>query len=192
MQKSRRINIFVIHLSHVMIIAEQKKKSNISEYIIYMYQTEDLIRSYKFNIDEIATYVVKHIPAQESDKQNLVKWYAEIAKQMQEEGIEKSGHLSFVNEIMEALSAMNLELIKSDRDYRKIYDQAKIHIKKNRDLSEGKITDDIQICMNGIYGFLLLRMNGKKLDESLQSSINAFGDLLSYLSYKYQKRNATQ
>ena len=34
-------------------VAENKKKQNISEYIIYMYQMEDLVRSYHFNLEEI-------------------------------------------------------------------------------------------------------------------------------------------
>ena len=34
-------------------IAEQKKKSNIAEYILYMYQVEDVIRGYNFDLDRI-------------------------------------------------------------------------------------------------------------------------------------------
>ena len=36
-----------------MIIASQKKKENIAEYLLYMWQIEDLIRVYKLDIDAI-------------------------------------------------------------------------------------------------------------------------------------------
>lgn len=171
-----------------MSIAENKKKNNISEYIIFMYQTEDLIRVYNFDIEQIKAYVISHFPVEELEKEDLVGWYGDIKDQMIEEGIKEKGHLDSVNRIVRSLSEMSGQLLKSDQAYRQIYDQAKIHINKNIELANGAIKDPIQICLNGIYGLLLLRMNGKKLDESLKEGVNAFGDVLSYLSYKYKQR----
>ena len=34
-----------------MIIAKQKRRENIAEYVLYMWQLEDLIRAYNFDID---------------------------------------------------------------------------------------------------------------------------------------------
>lgn len=36
-----------------MIIARQKRKENIAEYLLYMWQVEDLIRANKFDMDSI-------------------------------------------------------------------------------------------------------------------------------------------
>ncbi len=36
-----------------MIIASQKKKENIAEYLLYMWQIEDIIRAYGLDIDQI-------------------------------------------------------------------------------------------------------------------------------------------
>ncbi|MGL5636915.1 MAG: DUF4924 family protein, partial [Bacteroidales bacterium] len=36
-----------------MIIASQKKKENIAEYLLYMWQVEDLIRAFKLDMDQI-------------------------------------------------------------------------------------------------------------------------------------------
>lgn len=36
-----------------MIIASQKRKENIAEYLLYMWQIEDIIRAYKLDIDTI-------------------------------------------------------------------------------------------------------------------------------------------
>lgn len=172
-----------------MTIAENKKKNNISEYIIYMYQTEDLIRAYDFNMDEIRDYVIKHFPVDDSEKEAIAKWYFDVREQMIQEKIQEKGHLSYVNKIAAELGEMSKQLLKSDQTYRQIYDRAKIHINKNMELAQGAVQDPIQVCLNAIYGLLLLRMNGKQVDESLKEGINAFGEVLSYLSYKYKQRN---
>ncbi|MTI32038.1 DUF4924 family protein [Xanthovirga aplysinae] len=173
-----------------MVIAEKKRKENISEYIIFMYQTEDLVRAYQFNLEEIEKYVINHFPIEDKNKAEVKAWYGKVIEQMKTEGIEKEGHLRETVDIVKELSDLNRELLKSDKNYRSIYDQAKLHIKKHLELSEGKVTDGIQICINGIYGLMLLRLNGKKVEESQKASLNSFGDVLSYLSFKYKKRRA--
>ena len=46
-----------------MIVSEQKRKSNIAEYVIYMYQIEDVIRAYQFDIDAIIeNFVMPQLP----------------------------------------------------------------------------------------------------------------------------------
>ena len=49
-----------------MLIAQEKRKTNIAEYILYMWQVEDLIRAHQFNMDLI--------------EQNLISQYAQPAK----------------------------------------------------------------------------------------------------------------
>ena len=36
-----------------MLLAQQKQKENIAEYIIYMYQMEDIVRAFQFDLDKI-------------------------------------------------------------------------------------------------------------------------------------------
>ena len=42
-------------------VAQKKKSQNIGEYLIYLYQMEDLIRSYQGNMEEIKRYVISHL-----------------------------------------------------------------------------------------------------------------------------------
>ncbi len=171
-------------------IAEKKRENNISEYIIFMYQTEDLMRVYHFDKAEVSQYVIEHFPIKPEEKEEVALWYDEVIRKMKAEGIEEYGHLAEVQKIVQELSSLSKELIRSDKTYRNIYDQAKLYIQENITLSKGEVTDEVQICLNGIYGLLLLRINGKQPDPSLQPAINAFGDMLSYLSYKYKVRNS--
>lgn len=171
-----------------MLIAEQKRKESISEYIIFMYQTEDLVRAYNFDLGEIYKYVIQHFPVEDNKKTRIRAWYRKVANQMKKESLEKSGHLKELNKLAKELSQFNLELLKSDQSYRKIFDQAKLHINRHAALSNSQVTNPIQVCLNGIYGLLILRLNGKPVDDSIKKGVRAFGDVLSYLSFKYQKR----
>ncbi len=42
-----------------MLIAQKKIHENIAEYILYMYQIEDVIRSYEFDLERIITHFVR-------------------------------------------------------------------------------------------------------------------------------------
>lgn len=171
-----------------MVLADKKKKENISEYIIHMYQTEDLLRVYNFNMDDIREYVIKHI--KNADQEELFAWYKGIAERMKAEGIEESGHLQSTQDVVKQLSGLHENLLKADQQYRHIYSKTAIHIHKTMEQSNGKVKDPVQAALNGIYGYLLLKINGQKLDESLMPAVNAFGDLLSYLSYRWRESKA--
>ncbi|WP_026135619.1 DUF4924 family protein [Nafulsella turpanensis] len=171
-----------------MVIADKKKKENISEYIIHMYQTEDLLRVYNFNMKDIQKYVISHI--KDADTQELYDWYEEIARQMKEEGIEERGHLQSTQEVVNQLNKLHEQLLKADQQYRQVYSKSAIYIHKSIEQSNGAVKEPVQACLNGIYGYLLLRMDGQKLDESLMSAVHAFGDLLSYLSFRWRQQNS--
>ena len=172
-----------------MSVAEKKRENNIAEYIIHMYQTEDLIRAYEFDLDQIKARIVENIPGDEEEKKDLAKWYEDLITKMKKEGLEKSGHLSELKEIVAELSSIHKELQSIDNNFEEVHNKSKAHIEKSKVFSQGQIEDEVQICLNGVYGLLLLRMEGKTIAPDLMESINAFGDILSYLSFKYKQRH---
>jgi len=173
-----------------MIPAEVKKKENIAEYIIHMYQTEDLVLTYKFNLNEIHEYVIKHMSDNEAVLKELLLWYADIIDQMQTEKITNgSKRLSSTQNYVEELIILHKILLESDNSYETIFNKAKDDINKNIELSDNTITNPIQICLNGIYGMLLLKLNGKKITSDQQDPLSGFGAVLAYLSKEYKKAN---
>ena len=112
-------------------IAETKRQNNVSEYIIHMYQTEDLIRAYEFKIEDIEEYVIKHIPNDENEKIELTDWYKGIINEMKEDGVEKYGHLNSVQKIVDELSTMYEDLQNTDSAFEEVRKRSKSHIDKN-------------------------------------------------------------
>jgi hypothetical protein len=167
-------------------IAEKKKAKNIGEYIIYMYQMEDLIRAYQFNMEEIKQYVVAHYPISEEEKETAFHWFAGLADSMAKEDIKESGHLKSVQQRVDLLAKLHWQLLKTDNTYFNIYQKAKPHIiQLALEASSSGTGHEIQICINAVYGLLLARLRGREVPQNILEATDAFGDVLSYLNRVY-------
>lgn len=169
-----------------MIPAEIKKRENIAEYIIHMYQTEDLILSYNFNLDEIFEFVIKHMSKDENELKQLLLWYAEIIEKMKsEQVVETKQRLKQTQVYVDQLTALHNSLIKNDPAYRAIVEPAEADIASQIKLSNHTIKNRVQILLNAVYGMLLIKLSGKKVSSDQQQMIQQFGNILAYLSKKY-------
>jgi hypothetical protein len=48
--------------------------------------------------------------------------------------------------------------------------------------------NEIQICLNGIYGLLLCRLLGKKVEDEQLKAAEIFGEILSMVNFSYQQK----
>lgn len=170
-----------------MLLADKKKQENISQYIIYLYQTELLIRNFEFDIDRIKLEIVDKIPAETLDseaKTEEINWYANIISSMKAEGIKKEGHLSAVQEEVQKLSDLNLKLLSENQNYQFVFNAARPAIRQNVIASEGLVSDPIQACLNGVFGLLIARMKDQQVTEETMNQIEHFGNVLSFLSHE--------
>ena len=60
-------------------IAQQKRKKNIAEYILYLWQLEDLLRALQFSPEAIYSTLVKPRKLDTQHEQILLAWYMDIA-----------------------------------------------------------------------------------------------------------------
>ena len=68
-----------------MIVAREKKKKNIAEYVLYMWQLEDLIRAYNFDIQALEKEVFEVFSGDESLRQEFYTWYGDLIQMMEME-----------------------------------------------------------------------------------------------------------
>lgn len=167
-------------------IAGKKKAKNLGEFIIYMYQMEDLLRAYQFNMKEVKQYVISHYPISEEEKEETFQWFSELADSMSNENIKESGHLKSVQQMVDLLAKLHWQLLKTDNTYFNIYQNAKPHIiQMVLEAGENSPGNEIQICINAIYGLLLAKLRGREIPKEMESATDVFGDVLSYLNYAY-------
>ena len=75
-----------------MYIASAKRKENIAEYLLYMWQIEDIIRAYGLDIEKIKESVIDpQTQLDDNQKKQLTEWYESLIDMMRREDVAKSG-----------------------------------------------------------------------------------------------------
>jgi len=173
-----------------MIIAREKKKTNIAEYILYMWQIEDMIRASNFNLDVIDKNIIQEFDQPEEVKQEMRAWYEDLIRRMEQEGIKEKGHLKFLRDIVQELEELHENLIHNtdELEYVKAYNQAKQSLNDLKSKSQGTATGDIEAALQGLYGILMLKLKNKTLNPATQDAQTAISELVALLNDKYLNR----
>ena len=94
-------------------IAQQLKAKNIAEYLIYMWQVEDLIRANECDIDKIRENIISRYPEEEHPA--LEEWYGNLVDMMRTEGVKEKGHLQINRNVIVNLTELHVELLASPK-----------------------------------------------------------------------------
>ena len=173
-----------------MLIARDKQRSNIAEYILYMWQIEDTIRAYKFDIELIDKNIIAQYPQPDAVKNEIKNWYTDLILVMHDEGIMEKGHMNSLNEILEDMNELHLQLLntKKNPDYMRIYNFALPNIRDFNERLNEEINNEIEVCLDALYGLLLLRLQKREVSEGTEEAMTTFSSLLSQLSMEYRKK----
>lgn len=171
-----------------MLIAQKKRKENISEYLLYMWQVEDLIRANHFNSDEIRRNLVDRYDQPADVKDEIARWYEELADMMRQEGVMEKGHIQLNKNIIIALTDLHLRLLKSPKEmiYGSMYYKTLPYIVQLRAKSGGEDIPEIETCFTAVYGYLVLRMQGKEVSAETLEAIKQISAFLALLAEKYK------
>ena len=106
-----------------MIIADKLKTTNRAEYLLYMWQVEDIIRAYNCDADRLAHEYVSRFSLQPQKRKEVEQWYADLCDMMRSEGKLSHGHLQICNNVLQELTELNQQLLHSSKFpyYREIY-----------------------------------------------------------------------
>ena len=171
-----------------MLIAQKKRKENISEYLLYMWQVEDLIRANHFDSDEIRRNLVDRYDQPAAVKDEIARWYEELADMMRQEGVMERGHIQLNKNVIIALTDLHLRLLKSPKEmiYGSMYYKTLPYIVQLRAKSGGEDIPEIETCFTAVYGYLVLRMQGKKVSAETLEAIKQISAFLALLAEKYK------
>lgn len=173
-----------------MLIARAKRKENIIEYILYMYQLEDIIRSLNFDMNLITAKVVDKFDQPEEVKMAIRSWYEEMVNEMKSSSLERSGHLKHLKELTQQLQDLHKRLLTTYQDdkYQKLYQSARPELITLVERSGGmKLNNEIDVALNGMYGLLILKLKGEKISEQTSSAMQKVSSFLAYLALQFKK-----
>ncbi|HKJ40669.1 MAG TPA: DUF4924 family protein [Sunxiuqinia sp.] len=170
-----------------MLIAQQKRKTNIAEYILYLWQVEDLIRALDFDLDQIGKTLVSRFEVDEDTRLEIYAWYKNLVTMMEKEQIRKSGHLQFVVNLVNDLNSFHIQLLQSGKDpqYPVLFQLAKPVINEFKGKSLEKDVNDIQAGFQALYSIMLLRLQKKEISATTQSAVDHISKLMGHLSARY-------
>lgn len=173
-----------------MYISQQLKQQNIAEYLLYMWQVEDLIRANGFDIERIKKYVIEPYPSlTEVQKKELEQWYTDLINMMHDEGVMQKGHLQINKNIIVWLTDLHLRLLRSPKFpyYSAAYYKALPFIVELRAKGADKDLPELETCFDAMYGVWMLKLQKKEVSEDTQKAVKVISDLLAMLAGYYIK-----
>ena len=163
-----------------MFIAQKLRGQSVSAYLVYMYQVEDLVRAYGLDADRIAAEYLPRFGYDETQMKEAKEWYESLARMMREEGKEGSGHLRVVQNTIDLMEDHHRELLadSDEHEYRAAYYKALPHIVALRAQGNNKDKQEMENCIDALYGATVLRMQGKELSAGTKAALQPISDLL--------------
>lgn len=171
-----------------MLEAKQRRKENIVEYILYLYQIEDLIRAFQGDINLIQEKLVSKYKADDETTVAISDWYNNLVIMMEKEGIREKGHLQFLINLIGEINEIHIKLMNSNAE--------KLYVQSFKSVS-GIITElkqknnsalnDIQLGLDTVYGFLLLKMKKAEITVETENAVRQISQWLEILSQLYKE-----
>ena len=172
-----------------MLIAQEKRKENIAEYLLYMFQIEDMIRAYEFDINRIDSDLISRYQQSYEVKREIREWYNALISMMTENQCRKSGHIPLVETLIKDVNDLHHTLLeaKAEQDYKKLFSQAKSGLEELKLRGGDTEMNDIKAGLNGLYGFLMLKIQKKTINPETQKAFEHISSMLALLSHKFRE-----
>ena len=90
-------------------IAAQKRAENIVEYVLYVWQMEDLLRGASFNPDALRGFLAAGMERDQVEME--MRWLAELGGRMKRQDVMEKGHVREVEEVLAELVYLHRTLL---------------------------------------------------------------------------------
>ncbi|MDR2969416.1 MAG: DUF4924 family protein [Tannerellaceae bacterium] len=174
-----------------MIIAQKKRKENIAEYLLYMWQVEDLIRANGSDMQRIRENIVGRYGQPPEVCEEISRWYGELIDMMRSEGVMEKGHIQINKNVIIALTGLHLQLLKSPKEmvYQAAYYKTLPYIVQLRSKSGEEDIPEPETCFVAVYGYLLLKMQGREVSAETTEAVQQISTFLAVLASKYAEES---
>lgn len=171
-----------------MFIAKSIREKSVVEYLLYMWQMEDLIRAYGCSLTRIRREYIDRFDYTDQQKDEEEDWFGDLIRMMNQEGKREKGHLAINEVLLQDFDDLHVRLLQSTRFpfYSAEYYRVLPFIVELRQKGDKEI-GEIETCLNALYGVMLLRMRQKPISPETAHAIKAITTFLGMLSDYYIK-----
>ena len=122
------------------------------------------------------------------DRDELVDWYGNLIRMINEEGCREQGHLQINKIIVQDLADLHAQLLDSSRFpfYRAEYYKVLPFIVELRNKGN-KDQNEIATCLESLYGTMILRLQKKEISTNTLHAIKEITTFIGMLSDYYIK-----
>lgn len=175
-----------------MFVAKELRKKSIAEYLLYMWQVEDIIRAYGCSLTRIRKEYIEKFQYSDEQKEEETDWYGNLVRMINTEGLREKGHLQINTIVMQELQELHSTLLQSTKFpfYSAEYYRVLPFIVELRNRGANKEEHEIETCFNALYGTMMLRLQQKEITPNTQHAIKEITTLISMLSDYYQADKA--
>lgn len=172
-----------------MFIAQELRKSNIAEYLLYMWQVENIIRAFDCSLSRIRKEYIERFDYDEEQKEELTDWYGNLIRMMNQEGCREQGHLQINKVVMQQLQELHVQLLSSPKFpfYNAEYYKVLPYIVELRNRGADKDENEVETCFNSLYGVMMLRLQKKEITANTDHAIKEITTFIGMLSDYYKK-----
>ncbi|HCN54094.1 MAG TPA: DUF4924 domain-containing protein [Prevotella sp.] len=171
-----------------MYIAQELRKKSIAEYLLYMWQVEDLIRAYGCSLTRIRHEYIDRFQYTDEQKEEEIDWFGNLVRMMNEEGCREKGHLQINKIIVQDMTDLHNQLLQSPKFpfYNAEYYKVLPFIVELRNKGDKEV-NEIETCLDALYGVMLLRLQKKMISPDTEHAIKEITTFIGMLSDYYQK-----
>ena len=172
-----------------MFIANELRKNNIAEYLLYMWQVENIIRAFDCSLSKIRREYIDSFDYDDEQKEELVDWYGNLIRMMNSEGCREQGHLQINMVVMQQLQELHAQLLSSPKFpfYNAEYYRVLPYIVELRNRGASKNENEIETCFNTLYGVMMLRLQKKEITANTSHAIKEITTFVGMLNDYYKK-----
>lgn len=191
-----------------MLIAKELRKKSIAEYLLYMWQIEDIIRAYQFSLTKIRREYIDKFDYTDVQKDEEEDWFGDLIRMMNQEGCRESGHLQINKVVMQSLNELHAQLLASSKfpfysaEYYRVLpfivelrgktkQVADRMARKNepnlKEIAANLGHSEIETCFDLLYGVMMLRLQKKEISHETEVALKEITTLIGMLSDYYLK-----
>ena len=172
-----------------MFVQKELHEKNIAEYLLYMWQVEDMIRAACLDSDRLYETVIKSSGRSEADCAEWKQWYDDLIEMMRVEGKTEQGHLQINENVLMLLEDLHTRLLDSHKqpEYRDLYYKALPFIVEFRAKNHEQQNEELRDCFNLLYGVWLLKVQGKPVSAGTEQAVKAVSAFIGKLAVLYRE-----
>ena len=169
-------------------IAQAKKQENIAEYLLYLWQMEDLLRGVEFDLERLDTEVLSAFE-DEKDRSETRSWLGKLAAEMKSDGVQVSGHHRETYELLNELALLQQTLltVMDDKSFQAVYADARPVLDEFRTKTDKVPRSDVEIALTAMYGVLTLRLAKREVSAETLSAFEKIKPYIRYLAKAYRQ-----